>query len=140
MLNLWVSMKDGILRFFSSFFNDYNNLSGGDGNASITVWVGNGLSGGRDQALVLRRLIEQDFTPKNNISVNLQLVPSATILTATVAGIGPDVALQVSGSEPANYAMRGAVADLSEMPDFEEIAERFAESALTPYRTEKLYP
>ena len=132
--NLWVSMKDGILRFFSSFFNDYNNLSGGDGNASITVWVGNGLSGGRDQALVLRRLIEQDFTPKNNISVNLQLVPSATILTATVAGIGPDVALQVSGSEPANYAMRGAVADLSEMPDFEEIAERFAESALTPYR------
>lgn len=107
--NLWVSMKDGILRFFSSFFNDYNNLSGGDGNASITVWVGNGLSGGRDQALVLRRLIEQDFTPKNNISVNLQLVPSATILTATVAGIGPDVALQVSGSEPAKLcnARRG---------------------------------
>ncbi len=49
------------IEIFLFFFNDYNNLSGGDGNASITVWVGNGLSGGRDQALVLRRLIEQDF-------------------------------------------------------------------------------
>lgn len=131
--NLWVSFKDGVLKFISSFFNDYNNLSGGGSGNSITVWVGNGLSGGRDQALVLRRLIVGNFTPEYDTSVNLQLVPSTTILTATVAGIGPDVALQVTGSEPANYAMRDAVAELSGMPGFDEVAARFPESALTPY-------
>ena len=83
------------------------------------------MSGGRDQALVLRRLIVGNFTPEYDTSVNLQLVPSTTILTATVAGIGPDVALQVTGSEPANYAMRDAVAELSGMPGFDEVAARF---------------
>ena len=43
------------------------------------------------------------------------------------------MALQVTGSEPANYAMRDAVAELSGMPGFDEVAARFPESALTPY-------
>jgi len=133
-VSFFLSLKDGVQKFLSSFVSDYNNLSGGTGDTSITVWVGNGLSGGRDQAMVLRRLIQQQFSPSYGTAVNLQLVPATTILTATVAGLGPDVALQVSGGDPANYAMRGAVADLSLMEDFDQVAERFSDSALVPYR------
>lgn len=124
--NIFVKAKYGFLRFLSSFTNNYNNLSTAtDAEKSITVWIGNGLSGGRDQALVLNRLISQDYTPNSGTAVNLQLVPMGTILTATLAGKGPDVALQISGSEPVNYAMRNAVIPLSDFDDWDEIAKRF---------------
>ena len=132
------SLKYGLLKFFSSFINDYNDLSDETGDTRnqtpITVWIGNGISGGRDQALVLSQLILQDFTANTDIPVNLQLIPASTILTATVAGKGPDVALQLSGSDPANYAMRGAVEDLSKLENFDEIKTRFPESAFVPYQ------
>lgn len=129
--NLFVKIKYGILRFFASFLHDDSSLSGqesGEASAeeSITVWIGNGLSGGRDQALVLDRLIKQNFTPDSGIHVKVQLVPAGTILTATLAGKGPDVALQLTGSDPVNYAMRNAVIPLSDFDDWQEVADRFA--------------
>ena len=133
-VNLFESLKYGILRFISSFFNDYNVISSdGDNENAITVWIGNGITGGRDQALALNQLIVQNFTASAGIPVNLQLVPVNTILTATMAGIGPDVALQVGGSEPVNYAMRHAVVDLSKMAEFDEVMTRFPEASYTAY-------
>ena len=133
-VNLFESLKYGILRFISSFFNDYNVISSdGDNENAITVWIGNGITGGRDQALALNQLIVQNFTASAGIPVNLQLVPANTILTATMAGIGPDVALQVGGSEPVNYAMRHAVVDLSKMAEFDEVMTRFPEASYTAY-------
>lgn len=133
----FTSAKYGILKFLISFISDYNNLSNATGqkaHSKITVWIGNGITGGRDQALVLNQLIIQDFTPKSNIDVNLELIPPATILTATIAGKGPDVALQVTGSDPANYAMRNAVVDLSKMPGYADVVKRFSPAAFTGYQ------
>ncbi len=129
--NLFVKIKYGILRFFASFWHDDSSISGETSDEeTITVWIGNGLSGGRDQALVLERLIKQSFTPDSGIHVNLQLVPAGTILTATLAGKGPDVALQLTGSDPVNYAMRNAVIPLSDFEDWQEVADRFAPETL----------
>lgn len=130
------SIKFGILKFLMSFVTDYNNLS--DDSAArtkkaITVWIGNGLTGGRDQAVSLNDLILQDFTSKYKIPVTLEIIPPSTILTATVSGKGPDVALQVNGSDPANYAMRHAVVDLSKLSGFSEVEKRFNKNTLTPY-------
>lgn len=136
-LGIVSSMKYGFLKFFISFFSDYNVLAENkntDTSKPVKVWIGNGLSGGRDQALVLSQMILQDFSPKYKINVNLQLVPPATILTATVAGKGPDVALQISGSDPANYAMRKAVVDLSKLDGFNDVKKRFDESAFESYK------
>lgn len=132
--NVFTSFKYGILKFFVSFVNDYNNLSSGsDHKSSITVWIGNGLTGGRDQANVLSSLIKQDFSPEYKIPVKLELIPPSTILTATVSGKSPDVALQVTGGDPANYAMRHAVIDLSKFSDFKTIAKRFVPETMVPY-------
>lgn len=123
--------------FLYSFIEDYSTIGnvaedGGD-EENITVWIGTG----RDQAQVLKAMIDDTFTPETNINVNLNLVQMDVLLPATLAGQGPDVAMQVDNQTPVNYAMRNAVADLSQFPDFEEVETRFRESGILPYRFEE---
>ncbi len=122
-----------IRSFISSFLNDYNNLSyGSDGRKSVTVWVGNGVTGGRDQAQVLKNMADNYFTARTNINANIQLISMGALLPATLAGKGPDVALTLTASDVCNYAFRNAVLDLAQFPDYKEVAERFYSSAIVP--------
>lgn len=140
-------------KLYYSFIVDYNAIGniaeeGGD-SPTITVWVGSG----RDQANVIKSLVDETFTPRKNINVNVMLVDMNTLLQASLAGQGPDVALQVANSGgsvatsatgttgssndlPVNYGLRSAAVDLTNFPDWEEIAARFRESALSQYRFE----
>ena len=77
-------------------------------------------------------MIDETFTPLTGINVNLKLVQMQNLLPATLAGQGPDVAMQISNDMPVNYAMRNAAVDLAQFPDFDEVAQRFRESALVP--------
>lgn len=125
------------MKFWNSFFTDYNNLSGtvnGKNKKSITVWIGSGLTGGRDQANVLTQLIKQEYTGTTGINVNLQLVPAGTLLTATIAGKAPDVALQNGSTDPANFAMRHAVVDLSKLSGYSTMIKQYDPSSLTMFQ------
>ena len=114
-----------------SFLIDYNAV-GGDAEKDgghVTVWA----STGRDQANILRRLID-DFTSESGIGVHLSLVgDSATLLQATLAHKGPDIALFVEKTLPVNLAARGALEDLSAYDGYEQITSRFYPSAMVPY-------
>lgn len=126
--NIWEAVMHHVNTFVASFFMDYNsvgNINTGDKN--ITVWI----NGGREQAQVLKSLVDSIFTPKNGIGVNVKLVQGA-LLQATVSGKAPDVALSVGGGDPVNYAIRNAVIDLTQFPDFDEVRKRFHPAALTP--------
>ncbi|WP_318653394.1 extracellular solute-binding protein [Paenibacillus rhizovicinus] len=129
-------IKHEVATFAYSFVIDYNQI-GNDSDQknqkTITVWIGSG----RDQANTLKAMIDETFTPETGINVNLKLVQMNTLLPATLAGRGPDVAMQISNDIPVNYAMRDAAADLSHFADYPEIAKRFRESALVPYTYEK---
>jgi ABC-type glycerol-3-phosphate transport system substrate-binding protein len=123
--------------FLSTFFQDYYVVGGSADNKvvhKIKVWVGSGVLGGRDQAQILRQMIDDTFTPKTNISVDLQLVASGSLLPATLSGTGPDVTLQAGNSEPINYAIRNAVIDLSKFPGFKDTLKRFNPNAVVPYQ------
>ena len=104
---------DGIVSFFLSFFIDYSSISetekSSNSTRSIEVWM----TLGRDQANVIRNLIDNDFSKNHGIRVELKLTGADVLLKATLAGIGPDVALNVDSSLPVNYALRNAVLDLS---------------------------
>ena len=131
----WKGLRHELSTFAYSFFIDYNqigNVASGEEERSITVWIGSG----RDQANTLKSMIDDTFTPETGISVNLKLVQMHTLLPATLAGQGPDVAMQIGNDIPVNYAMRNAVADLAGFSDFEEVAERFRPSAIVPYQYE----
>ena len=117
-------------KFIYSFVNEYNSISSSGEGKSITVWVGTG----RDQAQVLDNLISDTFTPVYNTQIQLSMVETKDVLLqATLAGKGPDVALMVEQSQPVNLAMRGALMDLSEYVDSEELQKIFHESALKPF-------
>ena len=133
-------------RLYSSFTINYNQIGNvaekTEDSRVITLWVGTG----RDQANVIKALIDEHFTPKTGISVNVQLVDMNTLLRATLSGQGPDVAIQVANTTgiagavmntgndtPVNYGLRNAVMDLTQFDDFAEVAERFAPSALVPF-------
>lgn len=135
-------------KLFYSFIVDYNAIGNvaeeGEDSRTITVWIGSG----RDQANVIKALIDETFTPETNINVNVQLVDMNTLLQATLAGQGPDVALQVangtvatsstgttasSNDLPVNYGLRSAVVDLTQFPDYEDVVKRFRESAVEPF-------
>jgi ABC-type glycerol-3-phosphate transport system substrate-binding protein len=118
--------------FFYSFIIDYNqigNVSESKDQRTVTVWIGSG----RDQAATIKAMVDETFTSRTGINVNLELVQMQTLLKATLAGQGPDVAMQIGNDIPVNYAMRNATADLTQFPDFQEVAKQFRPSALVPY-------
>ncbi len=128
--SLWYELK----MFFGSFYADYNSLGGdADGehtetHSSVVAWVATG----RDQAQIMRNLIDDKFTPKTGIGVELKLVAAGTLLPSILAGVGPDVALDGSGADPIQYAIRGAALPLNDFDTFDEVAARFTEAALIP--------
>ncbi|MCL2019084.1 MAG: extracellular solute-binding protein [Oscillospiraceae bacterium] len=119
-------------RLFYSFIIDYNrigNVASDDSSDTITLWVGSG----RDQANIIKALTDENFVRLTNVNVNVMLVDMSTLLQATLAGQGPDTAIQVAGNLPMNYGLRNAVADLSQFEDLPEVKERFDESAMVPF-------
>jgi ABC-type glycerol-3-phosphate transport system substrate-binding protein len=133
---LWDRFTHMVKTLYYSFIIDYNTIGNvaeeDEKTNQITVWIGSG----RDQANVLKALIDETFTPETNINVNVQLVDMGTLLQATLAGQGPDVAVQVGMDLPMNYGMRDAVVDLSQFKDLDEIKNRFRSSAMVPYEFE----
>ena len=115
-----------------SYFVDYNSLGNkyeeGEEEDLIEVWIVTG----RDQSTVLKTMIDDNFTRDYHVKVNVKLVVADTLLTAVVAGNGPDVVLSLGSWFPVNYAMRNAVEDLTQFEDFDEIIKPFYESAILP--------
>jgi len=128
--NILVKIYYELVRFLATFFVDETKIvSDGkiDKNA-LKVWV----STGRDQAQIIRNLIDDSYTPKSGIPINLQLIPADVILPATLAGNGPDVVLNMGQSTVLNFAMRNALYNLASFEDFAEVKSNFYESAFKP--------
>lgn len=120
-----------IRSFVGSFSHSYNevaseNAQGGD--VTLQVWIG----AGRDQANVMKRLIDEYFMPESHINVNISLVDGA-LVKATLAGQGPDVNVFTTRGEAMNLAFRGAVAALEGMEGFAGLEKEYADSAFVPY-------
>ncbi len=120
-----------ISAFVMSFFTDYSNLGATielDESSVIDVWT----QTDRDSAQVIRALCDNYFTSTQNIGVNLRLVAAGTLLPATLAGMGPDVAMENAQTIPVQYAIRNAVQPLNDFDTFDEVVSRFSESATVP--------
>lgn len=114
----------------ASFFVDYNSLGDKFDNTDdvLEIWI----TTGRDQSTVLKTMVDDTFTAKTGIKVNVKLVQADAILPAVVAGNGPDIVLSVSGWLAVNYAMRNAAEDLTQFEDFDEVIKPFQSSIMVP--------
>ena len=153
--NFFQAFAHEMKQFIGSFYTDYNSIGSSTEESakekSIDVWVVTG----RDQAQIIRNLIDNQFVPNSNVDVALKLVSADTLLPSVLAGVGPDVALDGAGADPIQYAIRHAVlavnpeayedeADADEetkaynaqmreiFSDFHEVEQRFTEAAMIP--------
>ena len=133
------------LMFLASFSGSNTTVTGstdvGETTETIRVWISTadivttGASSGRDQAIILKKLIDESFTAETGINVEVSLVSgSDTLVQAVLAGEGPDAALFTSTDTPVNLAMRDVALDLSQFEGYEEVLTEFTESAVTPFR------
>ncbi len=114
-----------ILKFVMSFFTDYTSISSSSGEGTeetdqehtVEVWV----TTGRDQASILRNLVDDKFTTLYpGIDIKVKLVAAGTLLPSTLAGTGPDVALGNAQTEAINYAIRSAVMALNDTTEYKQ--------------------
>ncbi len=126
----WEKTLYSTQRFLSSFSADYNNVSGDlETEESITIWA----NWGRDQIRVLNNLIQSSFTKETGIGVNLKM-SAASYIQAILSGRGPDCSLHMARSEPVNLALRGAMVDLTQFEDYNEVVKRFVlEDSVVPF-------
>lgn len=123
-----------IRAFSGSFFEDYDSLGAdatdGEGK-SINIWIGLG----RDQAYVVKRMVDESFTPNSGINVNVNLVRNALVV-GVMAGKGPDVNLFTRRGEAMDLAIRGALSPLDNFEGFDSMEKQYMPSAFEPYEFE----
>lgn len=125
--NFFSQIIMGLKSFGASFVEDYDSI-GKQQEDAVTVWI----NAGRDQANILREMIINDFTPKTGININLSLV-QGSIIEATMAGRGPEIAINVSRGQPVNLASRNSLYNLKEFEDFDTIRQWYYDTAFYPY-------
>jgi len=122
-----------IRSFVASFFIDYDavgDVYSEDDEEVIKVWI---LSG-RDQGTILKTMVDDTFTPNTGIKVNVEIVAADALLSAVVAGRGPDIVLSVAADQPVNYAVRNSAEDLTQFPDYKEVLAEYTESSYEQYK------
>ena len=133
-VSFWARLVSECKAFFLSFISNYNTIADmGDGSGeagSVELWLAG--NSGRDQAVSIKSLADNYFSPQTGIRLDLRLVDMDVLLRAVSADEGPDIAIFQDQATPVNYALRSALQDLSVFPDVEEVRQRFAPSALVP--------
>lgn len=115
-------------KFIASFAGEYEGDYGSNSKV-IEVWAATG----RDQAHIMKNMVEDSFTSETNVGVKISLVDTGgNLIKATLAGKGPDVAIMIAEDAPVNLAMRDMLVDLTDYVD-ENFLSAFRQSALTPF-------
>ena len=133
--NVFETLSHLFASFWASFTTDYSNIGNvyddSQGKADVLkVWV----LTGRDQADTIKAMIDDDFTQRTGINVNLNILQNENVLLfSTASGQGPDVSLNMSRTLPVDYGVRGALVDLKTLPGIEEVLKRYMPTATVPY-------
>lgn len=115
------NIKFSFLKYIDSYSSEVKKDSS---RKTVKVWV----STGRDQAQIIKQMIGNSYKNNKNVSIELSIVDTGnTLIQATLAGRGPDIALSLTTATPVNLAMRGGLIDLSEY--INDIYDDFLESA-----------
>lgn len=125
---LWHEAKS----FGASFVVDYNAVGDvyDEGDTEVVkVWI----LTGRDQGTILKSLVDEEFTPKTGVKVNVEIVDPTALLNAVLAGRGPNVVLSVGADQPVNYALRNAAEDITQFDGWEEVMSHYSKSSYEQY-------
>jgi len=128
--SVFARLKANVSAFFGSFAKDYSKM-GGEGEDTLEIWVNRP----RQYVMMMQQLANETFTKKTGIEVSFSLMPDETkLILANAAGNAPDLALSINNVTPFNLAVRDTLTDLTQFPDYGEVAQRFSPGAMLPFR------
>ncbi|MCR4961713.1 MAG: extracellular solute-binding protein [Lachnospiraceae bacterium] len=117
-----------VIRFVHSFFGQSYSASNTDGS-HIQVWVNRP----RTYVEIMQKMIDEEFTPRTGIEVDLCIMTDAQkLILSNASGDTPDIATGINYSIPYDLAIRGALVDLTKFDDYKEVFGRYSEGLLVP--------
>ena len=120
--NIFKRIFLSIKRFIASFF-DQAYSTNAINEEHLQVWVNRP----RQYVEVMQKMIDDEFTPKTGIHVDLSLMFDAQkLILSNSSGDAPDIATGINYALPFDLGIRGALQDLNEFDDFPEVANRFS--------------
>lgn len=127
---IFTTAFEGVKAFIYTFINPrYRQVNETEGEA-IEVWVNQS----RLNLEIIQRLVDEEFTPKTGIQVNLSLLPDEQrIILNNAAGSVPDAALSVSHGMPFELGLRGIIEDLSALEGFDQLTTDYNPNSFTQY-------
>ena len=125
--NFFVSLAEGVKRFFISFFNkEYSTKDVKEDE--VEVWVNRS----RQYLEVMQQMVDEA-----GLKVKFSLMPDQNkLILANSSGDLPDVAIGISNWIPYDLALRGITVDLRGFSGYEELVSNFAKGAMIPYAYE----
>ena len=125
--NFFVSLFEGVKRFFISFFNKEYSTKDVSGD-EVEVWVNRS----RQYVEVMQQMVDEA-----GLKVKFSIMPDQNkLILANSSGDLPDVAMGISNWIPYDLALRGITVDLRGFSGYEELVSNFAKGAMIPYAYE----
>ncbi len=110
-----------ISRFVSSFTDQSYSVSNTD-DSHLQVWVNRS----SQYVQIMQKMIDESFTPETGIEVDISIMPDQyKLVLANSTGDSPDVATGINYTVPYELAIRGALVDMTQFDDFQEVAEPY---------------
>ncbi len=117
-----------ISRFFYSFFGQSYSANSAN-KEHVQVWVNRP----RQYVEIMQKMIDESFTPKTGIKVDLSIMTDANkLVLSNASGDTPDIATGINYSIPFELAIRGALVDLSKFDNYKEVFGRYSDGLLVP--------
>ncbi|MBQ9140937.1 MAG: extracellular solute-binding protein [Lachnospiraceae bacterium] len=121
--NIFKSAGMNISRFFSSFTDQAYSTNNTDPD-HLQVWVNRS----SQYVQIMQKMIDEYFTPQTGIEVDISIMPDQyKLVLANSSGNAPDVATGINYTVPYELAIRGALADMTQFDDFQQVAEPYEE-------------
>lgn len=116
--NIFKSAAMNIQRFFASFTEKAYSASNTDPE-HLQVWVNRS----SQYVQIMQKMIDESFTPETGIEVDISIMPDQyKLVLSNSSGNAPDVATGINYTIPYELAVRGALVDMTEFEDFQEVA------------------
>ncbi len=115
--SIWMSIK----RFAASFTEQAYSTSNTD-SEHLQVWVNRS----SQYVQIMQKMIDESFTPETGIEVDISIMPDQyKLVLANSTGNAPDVATGINYTIPYELAVRGALVDMTQFEDFQEVASPY---------------
>lgn len=121
--NIFVSAGMNIKRFVTSFTDQAYSTSNTNPE-HLQVWVNRS----SQYVQIMQKMIDEYFTPQTGIEVDISIMPDQyKLVLANTSGKAPDVATGINYTIPYELAIRGALVDMTQFDDFQQVASPYEE-------------